>query len=77
MLTTKLNGEINGGDTRCTEAIHDSLKFKRLEGIKTEEPLEEHEMKIADLSDMPPLQVDKEEIIDLADMPLLNVMKKK
>ena len=55
MLTTKLNGEINGGDTRCTESIHDSLKFKRLEGIKTEEPLEEHEMKIANLSDVPPL----------------------
>ena len=55
MLTTKLNGKINGGDTRCTEAIHDSLKFKRLEGIKTEEPLEEDEMKTADLSVVPPL----------------------
>ena len=39
--------------------ILDSCKFKRLERIKTEEPLEGDEVKTEDLPDMPPLEGDK------------------
>ena len=41
----------------CT--ILDSFKFKRLERIKTEEPLEGDEIEIEDLSDMSPLEGDE------------------
>ena len=59
---------MHGGDTCRTESILDSFKFKRLEKIRTQEPLECDEVKIVDLSDMPPLEVDEVEILDLPDM---------
>ena len=46
-------------DTRCAEVILDSFKFKRLKKIKTEEPLEDDEIKIVDLSDMVPVEGDE------------------
>ena len=39
--------------------ILDSFKFKRLERIKTEEPLEGGKVKIEDLPYMPPLEGDE------------------
>ena len=46
-------------DTRCAEVILDSFKFKRLKKIKTEEPLEDDEIKIVDLWDMVPVEGDE------------------
>ena len=46
-------------DTRSAEAILDSFKFKRLKKVKTEEPLEDDEIKIVDLSDMVPVEGDE------------------
>ena len=68
-VNKKLNKELDTGDARRAEATCDSFKFKRLEKIKTKEPLESNEeslesdeQKIVELSDMPPLEGDEEEI---------------
>ena len=55
----KLKKEFLNWDTRRAESILDSFKFRKLEKIKPEEPIESDEVKIADLSDIPPQQVMK------------------
>ena len=60
--------------------ILDSFRFKRLETTKTEEPLEEDEVKIEDLPDMPPLEGDEvksEPEETIAERVKLNSLKSK
>ena len=54
-ILEKFKKEFISGCTHHAEEILDSFKFKRLELIKTEEPLESDEVKIVDLLEEPPL----------------------
>ena len=58
-VNIKLNEEMSSGDTRNAEANLDSFKLKRLERVKTEEPLKGEEVEIADLPDMRPPEGDE------------------
>ena len=81
-VNRKLNEEMNNGDKCHAEAIFDSFKFKRLERIKAEKPLEGDEVKIADLSDMSLPESDEELVKSkpeetIAERVKLNPRKKK
>ena len=79
-VNEKLNEEIKSGNTCLAEAILASFKLKRLEKIKTEEPLGGNEVKIVDLSDMTPLEGDEvksEQEETIAERVKLNPRKRK